>query len=73
MLKEEFVAIDKLRDKYLTPNAKQAGLTKANGWDLSALDNLKEENVSSLSLWWWERICLQNRLQTFKVNIGVTR
>ena len=55
-LKEEFVAIDKLRDKYLTPDKKTAGLTKEQGWDLTALDNLKEENVSSLSLWWWERI-----------------
>lgn len=55
-LKEEFVAIDKLRDKYLAPPKQSAGLTKEKGWDLNALDNLKEENVTSLSLWWWERI-----------------
>lgn len=55
-LKEEFISIDKLRDKYLTPSKQEANLTKSNGWDLSALDDLKSENVSSLSLWWWERI-----------------
>jgi hypothetical protein len=56
VLKEEFVPIDKLKDKYLTPNKTKAGLTKEKGWNLGALDNLKEENVTSLSLWWWERI-----------------
>jgi hypothetical protein len=56
VLKEEFVLIDKLKDKYETPGKTKAGLTKEKGWDLSALDNLKEENVTSLSLWWWERI-----------------
>lgn len=56
VLKEEFTPIDKLRDKYLTPGKQKSGLTKEQGWDLSVLENLAEENVTSLSLWWWERI-----------------
>lgn len=55
-LKEEFVAIDILRDKYLTPPAEENGLTRAKGWHLDALDDLTQQNVTSLSLWWWERI-----------------
>lgn len=56
VLKESFVPIDTLRDKYLTVPKQKAGLTKENGWDLSALENMNEENVTSLALWWWERI-----------------
>lgn len=56
ILKEEFVSIDSLRDKYLTVPKQQAGLTKENGWYLEALEKLAEENISSLALWWWERI-----------------
>lgn len=55
-LKEEFIAIDKLRDKYLTVPKQKVGLTKEKGWDLSVLEGLEDENVTSLSLWWWERI-----------------
>lgn len=54
-LKEEFIAIDNLKDKYI--RAKNSGLTKRNGW---TIDNLKgdvaEESITSLALWWWERI-----------------
>lgn len=55
-LKEEFIPIDTLRDKYLTPDVNQAGLTKKLGWHLDVLDDLTQQNVTSLSLWWWERI-----------------
>ncbi len=55
-LKEEFVAVDKLRDKYLTPPKQEAGLTKEKGWHLDALDDIGSSNITSLSLWWWERI-----------------
>jgi len=55
-LKEEFIPIDKLRDKYLTPGKQAAGLTKEKGWNLSVLDGIQSENISSLALWWWERI-----------------
>ncbi len=56
VLKEEFVPIDKLRDKYLTPDSEQAGLTAKKGWNLSILEGLTQQNVQSLALWWWERI-----------------
>ena len=56
VLKEEFVAIDKLKDKYLTPDKNAAGLTKKNGWNLEILEDLGSENVQGLALWWWERI-----------------
>jgi len=56
VLKEEFTPIDKIRDKYLTVPSSELGLTKDKGWHLEALDNLADENVTALSLWWWERI-----------------
>lgn len=56
VMKEEFVPIDILKDKYLRPGEK-IGLTKTNGWNLKALEeDVKEESVTSLALWWWERI-----------------
>lgn len=56
VMKEEFAPIDMLRDKYLTPPKQEVGLTKEKGWHLEALDDAAEENVTSLALWWWERI-----------------
>ncbi len=55
-LKEEFSPIDKLRDKYLTPAAADTGMIKKKGWHLDVLEGLTQQNVQSLSLWWWERI-----------------
>jgi hypothetical protein len=56
VLKEEYFPIDVLRDKYLRVPREAAGLTKANGWNLDCLKDVKEEQVTSLALWWWERI-----------------
>ena len=56
ILKEEFAPIDLLRDKYLTAPKEETGLTKDNGWHLEALDNAVDENVTNMTLWWWERI-----------------
>jgi hypothetical protein len=57
VMKEEFIPIDVLTDKYLRPPRKETGLTKENGWHLDVLkDGVKEESVTSLALWWWERI-----------------
>ena len=56
VLKEEFMAIDMIRDQYLTPDPKDAGLTKDKGWHLDTLEGLTSQNVQSLSLWWWERL-----------------
>lgn len=56
VMKEEFLAIDTLKDKYLRPGA-AAGLTKANGWNVDILkDAVSEQSADSLALWWWERI-----------------
>jgi hypothetical protein len=57
IMKEEFVPIDILTDKYLRPPKAEVGLTKENGWNLDVLkDGVQEESVTSLALWWWERI-----------------
>ena len=57
VMKEEFTPIDVLRDRYLTPPKRATGLTKGNGWHLDAIgDSVREESVTSLALWWWERI-----------------
>jgi hypothetical protein len=56
VMKEEFVPIDMLKDKYLRPGEK-VGLTKRNGWNIDSLKGaIGEESVTSLALWWWERI-----------------
>lgn len=56
VMKEEFVPIDVLKDKYLRA-AKKAKLTRRNGWNMDAVKgDVKEESVDSLALWWWERI-----------------
>jgi hypothetical protein len=56
VLKEEFYPIDSLKDKYLAPPKEKSGLTKKNGWNLEILKKIKEESVTSLAMWWWERI-----------------
>lgn len=56
ILKEEFKSIDQLKDKYLGVPKQETGLTKENGWHLDVLENSQSENITSLALWWWERL-----------------
>lgn len=56
IMKEEFLPIEVLRDKYYRVPAKKGVFTKQNGWDLAVLKEAKSENVTSLPLWWFERI-----------------
>jgi hypothetical protein len=58
VMKEEFVYLDALRDKYLKVPKRENGLTKANGWNLEILENdsFADENINRLALWWWEWI-----------------
>ena len=56
VLKEEYVEIDVLKDRYQTPPKQKAGLTKEKGWNVDVLNRVKEENITSLPLWWWSRI-----------------
>ena len=56
VLKEEFYPIDTLKDKYLSVPKKKYGLTKDKGWNLEVLKEVKEESVTSLAMWWYERI-----------------
>lgn len=46
IMKEYYVSVDSLREKYLNPKVK--GLTKGNGWHLKNLDNIKPTNVQNL-------------------------
>jgi hypothetical protein len=56
VMKEEYCPIDVLKDRYQTPGKQKAGLTKEKGWNVDVLNNVKEENITSLPLWWWQRI-----------------
>jgi len=56
-IKEEFTPISALRDKYgKLPKRGEFALTKDKGWNLDAIENVTEENITELSMWWWERI-----------------
>lgn len=54
-LKENFVPLQTLKDRYLDPGLKKI-CTKKNGWDISVLENLSGTNIQNLPLWWWERM-----------------
>lgn len=56
IMRESYAHIDSIKDKYLTPPRNKSGMTKANGWHLNNLEDVKSENPYSLPLWWWERI-----------------
>lgn len=57
IMKEEFTPLSALIDKYgRLPRSGEFALTKDKGWDLSVLKQVTEENITELSMWWWERI-----------------
>jgi hypothetical protein len=56
VMKEEYVPIDILKDRYGCVPKRKYGLTKENGWNFKALEEVKDEQITQLSLWWWERI-----------------
>lgn len=55
VIKETYMPISVIQDRYRNPELASL-LTKANGWDLSALDGITNDNIQSLPLWWWERM-----------------
>lgn len=56
VMKEEFMPIDVLRDKYKFVPQRKYGLTKEKGWNLDILDDIGDETITNLAMWWWERI-----------------
>jgi len=56
IMKEEFYPIESLRDKYFAVPKGKGGFTKDNGWNLNVLNEAKSENITNLTLWWFERI-----------------
>jgi hypothetical protein len=56
VMKEDFVPIQSLQDRYLTPPKQKVGLTKEQGWNVECLNVVKEDTITSLPLWWWQRI-----------------
>lgn len=55
IMKENYMSVDMLRDKYLNPQLKKI-LSKRNGWQTENIENVKPSNVHDLPLWWWERL-----------------
>jgi len=56
VMREYFAPIDSIKDKYLSLPKNKAGMTKAKGWNLGSLDEVKSENPMRLPMWWWERV-----------------
>lgn len=56
VMKEQYMPLDHVKDRYGELRIKGV-MTKANGWNLDAIKNLKGVNVYNLPLWWWERLC----------------
>lgn len=55
VVKESYVPISHLTDRYGHDDLKPL-LTKKNGWDLTVLENLSNDNIQSLPIWWYERM-----------------
>jgi hypothetical protein len=55
VIKESYLPISILKDRYTHAELKPL-LNKKNGWDLSVLDTLTNDNIQSLPIWWWERM-----------------
>ena len=56
VMREYYAPVDSIKDKYGDQRIKKV-MTKANGWFIDSLKNLKGTNVYNLPLWWWERLC----------------
>lgn len=55
VIKESYCPISLLKDRYGHADLKPL-LTRKNGWDLTVLDTLTNDNIQSLPIWWWERM-----------------
>lgn len=56
VMREQYIAVDELRDKYLHKDISGV-VTKKNGWNVENIKNLQSsDSVQSLPLWWWERM-----------------
>jgi hypothetical protein len=53
IMREFYVGIDRLQDKFNFPGLK---LNKRDGWNMKNLAELKSQNVRNLPIWWWERM-----------------
>jgi len=56
VMREQFIHIDALKDQYKNPGKNKMGLSRDKGWHIENIDKVKPEQVTSLPLWWWERI-----------------
>jgi hypothetical protein len=55
VMRETYVAVDVIRDKYTNPKVKHI-VTKRNGYFVENLTKITSVNVQTLPLWWWERL-----------------
>lgn len=55
VLREKFVPVDIVKNKYLNPDIKDK-ITKKNGFFRENIENISESNVENYPLWWWERL-----------------
>jgi hypothetical protein len=57
IMREYFTSVEGLRARYETASKKRGHpFTKKNGWFLDRLPSIVSENVTTLPLWWWERL-----------------
>lgn len=55
IMKETYSSIDEIKNKYLNPKISGV-VTKRNGYYLDRVENIDRKQVTTLPLWWWERM-----------------
>jgi len=56
IIKEEYVGITALKDRYSRLRRRGSGFTKREGWHLDALDKIDDARITNLALWYWDRL-----------------
>lgn len=56
VIKEEYVSVTALKDRYNKLRKRGAGFTKAQGWHLNILDSIEDTKITNLALWYWDRL-----------------
>ncbi len=56
VMREYYINIEALHDKYANPKLRKALGGHRNGWYLDRMDDISSTNIQALPLWWWERL-----------------
>ena len=56
IMREQFISIEAIKDKYGSLPRNKGGFSKKNGWYLDRLEDISSEAVENFPMWWWERV-----------------